>query len=254
MDSFPTWSIAAVNLPEHADNPVHTDAGGRAAGYTGAVVAGTTVLAYLTRPVAAAWGHEWVTNGGYDVWFRGPVLADELVTVSGGPEAGVTARVDDRHCARLAPVAHAEPPPPPQGTRLDPTVVVLDERWTTYAERAGEDLSLYAEANLVHPVVWPSLANRVFAQQLVTGSWIHTRSAVRHLGTPRPVDSAVVRPRPVDSAVVRPRSGDTVVIEAWEIDRFETRAGDRAVVDLRMTVDDIEVCAVEHEAVVRLAE
>ena len=44
---------SAVNLPEHADNPVHTVEGGLAAGYDGAVVAGTTVFAYLTRPVAA---------------------------------------------------------------------------------------------------------------------------------------------------------------------------------------------------------
>ena len=28
VESFPSWSIAAVNLPEHADNPVHTADGG----------------------------------------------------------------------------------------------------------------------------------------------------------------------------------------------------------------------------------
>ena len=47
--------------------------------------------------------------------------------------------------------------------------------------------------------------------------------------------------------------GDTVVVESWEIDRFSTRAGERAVVDMRVTVDDRLVCAVEHEAIVRLA-
>ena len=85
METFSRWSIAAVNLPEHADNPVHTVEGGLAAGYDGAVVAGTTVFAYLTRPVAAAWGRAWVVGGGYEVWFQGPVLADERSWWPAGP-------------------------------------------------------------------------------------------------------------------------------------------------------------------------
>ena len=47
MERFASWSIDAVNLPEHADNPVHTLEGGLAIGCDGAVVAGTTVFAYL---------------------------------------------------------------------------------------------------------------------------------------------------------------------------------------------------------------
>ena len=231
MESFPSWSIAAVNLPEHADNPVHTVEGGLAAGYAGAVVAGTTVFAYLTRPVSAAWGRDWVTNGGHEVWFRGPVLADEPVVVSGGPDE-VTATVGDRVCARLVPERTSVEPEAPSGTRLEPLVVELSDRWVGYATRAGEDLSLYPEDELVHPSVWPSLANRVFATQLIDGAWVHTRSRIRHLGAVAP--------------------GATVVVESWEIDRFDTRSGERAVVDMRMTVDDRVVCAVEHEAIVRL--
>ena len=75
------WAIAAVNLAEHADNPVHTEAGGLAAGYDGAVVAGTTIYAYLSRPAAAAWGEDWVLGGTATVRFRCPVLADEQVNV-----------------------------------------------------------------------------------------------------------------------------------------------------------------------------
>lgn len=232
MTTFPSWSIAAVNLPEHADNPVHTVAGGHAAGYGGAVVAGTTVFAYLTRPVAQSWGRDWVAGGGHEVWFRGPVLAGEPVAVAGGARE-VTATVKGRLCARLVPERIAEAPAAVTGTRLEPLVVELGDRWTGYARRAGEDLALYDREQLVHPCVWPSLANRVFATQLVTGSWVHTRSRVRHLGPVQP--------------------GATVVIESWEVERFETRAGERAVVDLRMTVDDRPVCAVEHEAIVRLA-
>lgn len=229
------WSIDAVNLAEHADNPVHTDAGGRAAGYAGAVVAGTTVYAYLTRPVAAAWGEDWVTGGGATVRFRGPVIADERVDVVPTPnEAGasVEARLGSAVAASLEATRDHAPVGEPTGRRLEPLVVSMDDRWVGYAARAGEDLPLYDDRRLVHPVVWPSLANRVFSTQLVDGAWVHTRSVIRHLGPVRP--------------------GDTVVVEAFEIDRFETRSGERAVVDVRMTVGDEPVAAVEHEALVRL--
>ena len=229
---FRDWSINAVNLEEHSDNPVHTVEGGLAAGYAGAVVAGTTIFAYATRPVAEAWGVDWVTGGGHEVWFRGPVLADELVRVH-GDEHEVVASVDGRPCAVLVPERVAIAPDDPVGDRLEPIVVEMTDLWTGYAGRCGEDLGLYAEHNLVHPVVWPSLGNRVFKLQLVDGPWVHTRSRIRHLGGVRP--------------------GDAVVIESWEIDRFATRSGERAVVDMRMTVDDELVVAVEHEAIVRLS-
>lgn len=228
---FPEWSIEARNLPEHADNPVHTVEGGLAAGYAGAVVAGTTIFAYATRPVAEAWGADWVTGGGHEVWFRAPVLADEVVTVRGDANE-VVASVEGKACTVLVPERAAEAPGEPQGQRLEPLVEVMTDVWTGYAARCGEGLGLYDDENLVHPVVWPSLGNRVFKLQLVDGPWVHTRSRIRHLGPVRP--------------------GDTVVIESWEIDRFATRAGERAVVDMRMTVDDELVVAIEHEAIVRM--
>ncbi|GJM39687.1 MAG: hypothetical protein DHS20C19_30540 [Acidimicrobiales bacterium] len=229
------WSIAAVNLAEHADNPVHTEAGGRAAGYDGAVVAGTTIYAYLTRPAAAAWGEDWLRQGSATVRFRAPVLADErvdLVPASGRDDVLVEARLGDTVAATCAVALGHEPPNEPIGTRLEPLALELDDRWVGYAARAGEDLELYDTASIVHPVVWPSLANRVFATQLVDGAWVHTRSEIRHLGLARP--------------------GDAVLVEAFEVDRFESRSGERAVVDVRISVDGRPVAAIEHEALVRL--
>ncbi len=230
------WSVRAVNLPEHADNPVHTRDGGLAAGYAGAVVAGTTVYAYLTRPVAEAWGTDWVTGGTADVRFRAPVLADEPVEIL--PEETddgwtVEARNASGTCAVLQ-VARAGPAPgEPTGARLEPLVVELDDRWAGYGARAGEDLPFYAETGLVHPVVWPALSNRLFSAQLVDGAWVHTRSAIRHLGGARP--------------------GDTALVEGWLLDRFTTRSGERVVVDVRVSVGHRPVAVIEHEAIVRLA-
>ncbi len=56
------WSIKAQNLPEHARNPIHTDAGAQAAGFPRALVAGVTTYAYLTHPLIVAWGEDWLAR------------------------------------------------------------------------------------------------------------------------------------------------------------------------------------------------
>ncbi|NNE73457.1 MAG: hypothetical protein HKN26_07330, partial [Acidimicrobiales bacterium] len=105
MDDLQPWSVRAINLPEHADNVVHTDAGAIAAGYPRALVAGTTVYAYLSHVPAAGWGAEWLGTGGAEVRFRAPVYDDDLVEVvpvTGEDGVVVEARVAGDTRATLA--------------------------------------------------------------------------------------------------------------------------------------------------------
>ena len=74
-----SWSVKAKNLPEHSRNPIHTDEGGRAAGFDGALVAGVTVYAYLTNPIVKLWGVDWLRRGSSIIEFKSPVLANQLV-------------------------------------------------------------------------------------------------------------------------------------------------------------------------------
>lgn len=240
------WTVTARNLPEHAGNPIHSDEGARQAGYPSALVAGVTVYAYLTHVPASHWGVEWVRRGTAEVAFRAPVLAGDVVVcepVTGdGPAAGtsagtmaVTALVDgqERATARFS-VALGAPHLDDAlgGEPLVPLEVELTGDWHGYGRRAGDDLELYDAAGIVHPAVWPALANSVVHQQLVTGSWIHTRSRIRHRDT-APIGAAAV----VEAAVVR---------------RFSSRAGDRAVLDVRILVEGRPVAELEHEAIVSL--
>ncbi len=233
---FETWSINAINLPEHADNAVHTHEGGIAAGYPGAVVGGTTIYAYMTRPITSVWGLDWVTGGGAETAFRAPVIEDDPVTVAADTESEqprIVASVEGRECAWIAPTLSPPALDDPSGERMEPLVVSLDDVWAGYGQRAGDDLAFYAEHDVIHPVVWPSLANRVFKVHLVTGPWVHTRSRIWHLDTVRP--------------------GDALLIEPWLVDRFDSRAGERALVDIRFSIDGRPVAAVEHEAIVTLS-
>lgn len=241
-----SWKVEAVNLPEHAVNAIHTDAGGRAAGFDGALVAGVTVYAYLTHPAAAAWGLDWITSGTADVRFRAPVLDGDRIALRPRPddvgtliEALVEGDVRATCLVGLAASTLNHEPdstPAPSGSdnheRLEAMPFKLEGRWDRYGERAGDDLSIYADHGLVHPAVWPALANQMVHQQLVIGAWVHTRSRIRHHST---------------AAV-----GDHVTATGVVLERFATRSGEKAILDVQIRSDRGLVASIGHEALVAL--
>lgn len=232
------WEVVARNLPEHARNPIHTDLGAIAAGFPRALVAGVTTYAYLTHPLLAAWGPEWLADGGGEVRFRRPVFDADTVhcrcndTLDGVSVEAVTAEPDQpratfhavRHCEPLAPMRAGEDLPVQQLT--------LSGEWgSDYGVRAGDPLAICTDLGLVHPAVWPALANHVVHTEVARGSWIHTRSIVRHHGLAR--------------------AGGTAEVRARVVRRFESH-GERAVLDVHIVVDGAVVASLEHEAIVAL--
>lgn len=250
-----SWTVIARNLPEHASNPIHTDAGAQAAGFPSALVAGVTTYAYLTHPIVAAWGLDWLAGGGAEVRFRAPVVAGRLIecTPSTDDEHRDDDRDDDRHDehdgdvtveaidpredtnprAVLRAVRSVGPPVPRRpGDELPSLRIALTgEFGPDYGARAGDDLPRYLDDGIVHPAVWPALANRVYSTHLVNGSWIHTRSIVRHHATAP--------------------AGAEVDVHATVVDRFE-RHGQRAVCDIDIVLDGRPIVTIEHEAIVDL--
>jgi acyl dehydratase len=238
------WTVRARNLPEHADNRIHTDAGARAAGFPAALVAGVTTYAYLTHPIVAAWGLDWVANGGGEVRFDAPVFDHDEVTCTPvlngdgvlGDAVVVDARCgdDDEPRATLRAVPLGGPAPVARdGTPLTSRRVQLGDRWgADYGERVGDDLDVYRRQGVVHPAVWPALANHVVGADLVRGPWIHLRSVVRHHAL-----------APAESIAD---------VHAVVVDRFHRRSGERAIVDVRIEVDGRPVASLEHEAIIAL--
>jgi acyl dehydratase len=208
------------------------------------LVAGVTTYAYLTRPLVAAWGVDWLRRGGGEVRFRAPVFAGDAVTCAttaiddgSDPERvrvdAICAERGESPRVTFSAVRDAGSPPAQRpGEQLESRCYVLDGHYGhDYGARAGDDLELYERERLVHPAVWPAIANNVFATDLVRGAWIHTRSIVRH-----------------HDAVP---AGASVDVHAVVVDRFE-RHGQRAVVDVVIELDGRPVATLEHEAIVDL--
>jgi acyl dehydratase len=235
-----TWTVTAHNLSEHTGNAIHTDAGAIAAGFESALVAGVTTYAYLTHPLVAAWGVDWLRRGGGEVRFRAPVFAEHQVDcvptlIDGGdvlveavcPSQPVNPRVTFRAVRDSGP-----PPPMRSGEPLPSRPFTLDDQFgADYGWRAGDDLDLYLRQGIVHPAVWPAIGNRIMSTDLVRGAWIHTRSIIRHHATGR--------------------AGGTVDVHATVVDRFE-RHGHRAVIDVSIEHEGRPIVTLEHEAIVDL--
>lgn len=223
-----------MNLPEHADNPVHTDGGARDAGFGAALVAGTTVHAYLTHLPAKAWGTPWLDRGWSELRLLAPVLDQDAVNVDVGDSEVVEARVDGKVRATLAVALQSPNRPRASGERLPDWSVDLSEGLGSYGCRAGDDLDLYERVDRAHPSVWPCIANAVTKANCVEGPWVHVRSTITHLG-------------PVSKSA-------TVETTSTIVDRFASRAGVRVVIDIRAHVDGVLAAIVEHESIVRLAD
>lgn len=240
MTPFEPWPVVARNLPEHAGNAIHTDEGARRAGFDRALVAGVTTYAYLTHPVAAAWGRSWLASGGAEVRFRSPVFDGEALTcrpepLAGGVAVGIAAAPGEPARAEMRAWAEApEIPPPPAGGEVLPVLQLRleGEYSSTYGSRAGDDLALYERLGVAHPAVWPALANHVVHRRVAEGSWIHLRSRVAHLS-------------------LAP-DGALAEVRAMVVERFERKGRRHAVLDVRIDVDGRPAAWLEHEAIVRL--
>ncbi len=149
-EEMETWSVRARNLPEHAANPIHTDEGGKAAGFEAALVAGVTVYAYLTRPVVEAWGVDWLSRGLAEVEFTSPVLDDDTVdcvpeAVDGGVEVRAMVGGDSRARLVAMPVAEDDGPSTrPLHQPLEPQVEALAGEWDGYGLRTGDDSYIHS--------------------------------------------------------------------------------------------------------------
>jgi acyl dehydratase len=231
------YRVRATNLSRYSANKIHDDAVARSYGYAGGLVAGTTVYAYLTRPLVAAWGLAWLERGtarltllrpvydgealGVDarlVGRSGSELAGEVTaevtatTAEGGPAVaalvaghawGTAPALPDVAAYPAAPVPAVRPAAAAVFLRAEPLgspVLLLDEATATdYAREVDDSLAVYHHGReaVAHPGLLLQQANRALSENVVLGPWIHAASDVAHCGLARVGDRLSTRGRPV---------------------------------------------------------
>lgn len=200
-------TIKAFNTAAASENRIHDDATAQRFGFTGALVPGVEVYAYMCHLPVARWGRAFLESGTAECRFFKPVYDGDQTTIlaTGGGDENVSIRVESRaeRCADgLARPTHDEPVPeirayrtevpkgwrPPAGFDTLPVggtlgiepVRIDAEALRNYLRDIREDELLYEREGLVHPGQILRLCNAALVQNVVLGPWIHVGSRVRN--------------------------------------------------------------------------
>jgi acyl dehydratase len=215
--TLPEHRVSARMPAEATENKIHEDSVARDFGFRGALVPGVTLYAWMTHPVVALLGLDWLASGTFAARFAKPVYFGEPMTV----HASVTALEEDAVtiearvvnaagvvCATatmgLAPHARAPIPDvssypaaplPEERPRVSrevlaarpvlgtPTLALDRETAAAFLDRVSEPLPLYAGPGApAHPGLYLAEANRALSRNVMVSPWIHVESEGRHLG------------------------------------------------------------------------
>lgn len=202
-----TRRLTAFNTATQSENKIHDDGVASRFGFTGGLVPGVDVFAYMAHAPVAVWGMDWLTGGGMQARFGKPVYdGDEtLVTAdeSGEGRIDITCGARGVTCATGtawahetgdAPTAIGVAPLPDEATRpkaamdsLRPGQIlgVLDEVYTQadgaqHLADVREDHAIFEGGAICNPGWLLRRANYILAANVKLGPWIHVESRIRN--------------------------------------------------------------------------
>jgi len=212
------YRVVAYNSARDSENKMHDDTVARRFGFSGGLVPGVDVYAYMAHPPVARWGRAFLEAGTLQARFLKPVYDGETATVTASETSdGLAIEVMSRGevCATghatLARVAApgldtfvnadlpaARPPAGEQSLREGRSLGIRPLRLTPegiaqYVADVRETDPLYAREVLSHPGLLPRLFNWALMHNVVLGPWIHVGSTVDHFGLARAGDELTVR-------------------------------------------------------------
>jgi hypothetical protein len=216
------YRVEAFNTAKESENKIHDDAVARRFGFTGGLVPGVDVYAYMTHLPVQRWGRAWLERGAAECRLKKPVYDGDIAVVTAtDTKAGLDLRVDSHgelcvtgHAALPAePAALPEmlrqaprpPTPPAERPPANETTLaagtwfginpfrVTDEYAEQYLRDIRETETLYGREGLVHPGTILHIGNWALRHNVVLGPWMHVGSTVQHLAAARIGDQLSAR-------------------------------------------------------------
>src|SRR3954452_18801302 len=83
------WTVEAFNTAKQSENRMHDDAVARRFGFSGGLVPGVDVMAYMMHLPVARWGRDFLDRGLIEARFIKPVYDGETTAVTGEEKDGV---------------------------------------------------------------------------------------------------------------------------------------------------------------------
>jgi hypothetical protein len=220
-----TRTISAFNTATASENKIHDDAVASRFGFTGGLVPGVDVFAYLAQMPMGRWGKDWLAGGAMQARFVKPVYDGDAATVSadinnGALALSIKARGD--LCATgsakpkgaapadiLLPIAEmpdfeGRPHASMESLAVGLTLGTLRETYTreeglAHIEAVRDDPVLYDDGRIANAAWLLRRANYVLADNVKLGPWIHVESAIDMHGLLHDGDPLEVRAKVADN-------------------------------------------------------
>jgi acyl dehydratase len=219
MTSIEPYSVSAYNTAKESENKMHDDTVAKRFGFSGGLVPGVDVMAYMMHLPVKKWGRDFLERGLIEARFVKPVYDGENAVVSGEEKDGVlTIVVESRGqlCAtgsaslpaavpsisiadfsEIAPVAERKP------VNANSYVAgqwlgTAPRAWagaaaTEYLTDVREADPVYAREGLGHPGLLQRIMNKVLVDNAILGPWIHVGSRMQLLAAARSGDELTAR-------------------------------------------------------------
>jgi acyl dehydratase len=216
-----TYRVQAYNTAKLSENKMHDDTVAKRFGFSGGLVPGVDVFAYMMHLPVKRWGRAFLERGLIEARFIKPVYDGETANVSGEECDGVLSiEVESR--GQLCATGSASLPasaPPVSIADFRETAAVSERsavnansyelgKWLGTVPRAwaGEAAHeyltdvrerdpIYASEGLGHPGLLQRVMNRALVDNAILGPWIHVGSRMQLLNPARSGDELTARAR-----------------------------------------------------------
>jgi acyl dehydratase len=219
-----TYRVQAYNTAKLSENKMHDDVVAKRFGFSGGLVPGVDVMAYMMHLPVAKWGRAFLERGLIEARFVKPVYDGETADVS-GEESDGTLSIEVESRGQLCATGSASlPASVPSVSLADfPAIAAAAERrpvdatsyelgkWLGTVPRAwaGEAAEgyltdvrerdpIYAKEGLGHPGLLQRVMNKVLVDNAILGPWIHAGSRMQLLSAARRGDEITARARVTD--------------------------------------------------------
>jgi acyl dehydratase len=213
------YRVSAYNTALQSENKIHDDTVARRFGFSGGLVPGVDVMAYMMHLPVAKWGRAFLERGLIEARFVKPVYDGEMAEVTGEEKDGVlTIAVESRGqlCAtgsatlpaaapslsltdfsEAAPVAERRPVDA-MSYQLGKWLGTVPRSWpgdaaTEYLADVRETDPIFGREGFSHPGVFQRIMNKVLVDNAILGPWIHVGSKMQLLAAARSGDELIAR-------------------------------------------------------------
>jgi acyl dehydratase len=213
------YRVQAYNTSKLSENKIHDDAVARRFGFSGGLVPGVDVFAYMIHLPVAKWGRAFLEHGLIEARFVKPVYDGEIADVTATESNGLLSiEVESRGqlCATGTASLPASAPPVSIGDFTEMAAVKerkpvdvssyelgkwlgsLPRSWageaaTEYLADVRERDPIYAQEGLGHPGLLQRVMNKVLVDNAILGPWIHVGSRMQLLAAGASGDELTVR-------------------------------------------------------------